>query len=284
MMLFRLVTVFVSATVCTVIALGQERSASSDSAASGLAATDDPDLSGAAFHPVAGVVGVALPRNSKPEPRVNWPGAIKESLYFLSIQHAFRLATEPGTRAELKGPFFKDWMESIRGYDGWKDGDPALVNYVGHPMMGSVSGRIYLQNERDGKSQTFGRSKAYWHSRLRAMLFTAAYSTMFELGPISEASIGNVGKNARTSGVVDLVVTPTIGTGWLIAEDIVDRYIIDRLERRVKNRVAKIFLRGIFNPSRSFASALGGHEPWIRYDRGGVWYPPSTGAANARIP
>jgi hypothetical protein len=74
--------------------------------------------------------------------------------------------------------------------------------------------------------------------------------------------------------MVDLVVTPTIGTGWLIAEDIVDRYIISKLESKIKNRPAKVFLRGLLNPSRSFASMLGGRAPWIRYDRPGFWKQP----------
>jgi hypothetical protein len=205
------------------------------------------------------------------EPRFRWAPAIKQSLFFMSLQHAFRLATEPGTRAELRGPFFKDWLSSIRGYGGWKDGDPAVVNYVGHPMMGSVAGFIEIQNDRAGKRQVFGRSERYWSSRVRALLFSAGYSALFELGPFSEASVGNVGRLSATSGMVDLVVTPTLGTGWLIAEDAVDRYVISKLEGKIKNRVVKILLRGGLNPSRSFASMLGGHEPWIRYDRGGIW-------------
>jgi hypothetical protein len=215
----------------------------------------------------------ALPSVKKP-PRFEWHSAVKQSAYFLAIQHGFRMLTEPGTRAELKGPFFKDWFASVRGYDGWGDGDPAVVNYIGHPMMGSVTGFIEIQNDRDGKPVTFGANRSYWHSRARAMLFAGAYSAMFELGPVSESSLGNVGLQSHTSGVVDLVVTPTVGMGWLLAEDIVDRYVIAKLERRIKNRPAKILLRGVLNPSRSFASLLAGQAPWIRYDRPGVWRRP----------
>src|SRR5262249_49166013 len=154
----------------------------------------------------------------------------------------------------------KDWWNSIRGYNGWQDGDPAVVNYVGHPMMGSVTGFIEIQNDRDGKALTFSSSHEYWKSRARAMAFSAVYSAAFEVGPISEASLGNVGLVPNTSGMLDLVVTPIIGTAWLVTEDIVDRYIIAKLETRIHNRPAKIFLRGFLNPSRAFASMLGGKE------------------------
>jgi hypothetical protein len=204
----------------------------------------------------------------------DWHSIAKQSLYFLSIQHAFRLATEPGTRSELKGPFFRDWGRSIKGYDGWKDGDPFIVNYVGHPMMGSVAAFLYLQNDPKGRAQTFGMNRGYLGSRLRAMAFAAAYSTLFEMGPVSEASIGNVGLNSKTSGMVDLVVTPICGIGWTIAEDALDRYVVSKLEARIGNRVAKTFLRGLFSPSRGFASMLGGRAPWIRFDRPGIWRPP----------
>ena len=66
------------------------------------------------------------------------------------IQHAFRLTTESGTRADLKGPFFKDYFKALKSLRGWNDGDPFLVNYIGHPMQGSVLG-LHPGSERPEK-------------------------------------------------------------------------------------------------------------------------------------
>ena len=195
-----------------------------------------------------------------------WGSAFRESVLFLGIQHGFRLATEPGTRAELKGPFWRDYFKSVRGHTGWSDGDPFLVNYVGHPMMGAVAGFIQIQNDPRGRVQRFGTSREYWTSRLRAAAFSTAYSIHFEFGPVSETSIGNVGKDAR-SGVVDLVITPTVGMAWLIGEDALDRYVVASLERRTGNRTARLLLRSVLNPSRSFSNALRFRAPWHRDNR-----------------
>ncbi|MGH9855584.1 MAG: hypothetical protein ACREBD_37595, partial [Blastocatellia bacterium] len=54
----------------------------------------------------------------------DWEKAIAQSLFFLGIQHGFRLATESGTRADLKGPFFKDYFKSKGRLAGRGDGDP----------------------------------------------------------------------------------------------------------------------------------------------------------------
>jgi hypothetical protein len=144
-----------------------------------------------------------------------WEAALKQSSLFLGIQHSFRIATEQGTRAELKGKFLKDWFASVRGMHGWGDGDPFLVNYVGHPFEGAVAGYIQVHNDPRYQRAEFG-SDAYWRSRIRALGFAAAYSTQFELGPLSEAFIGNVGKgDGRSSGAgyCDMVVSPLAGVG-----------------------------------------------------------------------
>ena len=116
---------------------------------------------------------------------------------------------QPKTRAEMGGPFFKDWRDSIRGVRGWGDGDSVFTNYVAHPMEGAVSGYIQIHNDPRGRKLEISNTPQYWNSRLRAMGFAALYSTNFEIGVLSEATIGNVGKKPGTSGWVDFVVTPT---------------------------------------------------------------------------
>jgi hypothetical protein len=198
-----------------------------------------------------------------------WRKAYRQSLMFLGIQHSFRLLTEPSTRADLKGPFFRDWFTSICNLRGWRDGDPFLVNYIGHPMQGAVTGYIQIHNDPRGLRQEISRDKAYWKSRFKAFAWSAIYSFQFELGPLSESSIGNVGlKPSDTSkhpqAWVDLVVTPVLGTAWLVGEDALDRWVVRPLERRTSKYPLKILIRSFLNPSRSFANTLRGKWPWYR--------------------
>lgn len=212
------------------------------------------------------------PKRTQPTDGVQWKPLLAQSLTFLWIEHGFRFLTEPGTRDELRGPFFKDWFRSVKNTRGWRDGDPFIVNYIGHPMQGSVTNYIFVHNDPKYIREEMGFTKAYFKSRLRAMLFSTVYSTQFELGPISEASLGNVGlhpseKSRHPSALVDLVVTPTLGTVWMMGEDAIDRFLIKRLENHVENRVVRLLVRSFLNPSKSFANALRGRYPWNRDGR-----------------
>jgi hypothetical protein len=51
------------------------------------------------------------------------------------------------------------------------------------------------------------------------MAWAAAYSTQFEIGPISEASIERVGRHPPTMAVGDLVVTPVGRFTVMVLED-----------------------------------------------------------------
>lgn len=204
--------------------------------------------------------------------RFQWGAAIRQSLRFLAIQHAFRLLTEDGTRRDLKGPFFKDYFETVSKLRGWRDGDPFIVNYIGHPMMGAVTGYIQIHNDPRGLKQEVGFSKEYFKSRLKAFGWSALYSTQFEIGPISEASLGNVGirptkLSRHPMGYVDLVVTPVVGTAWLVGEDALDKYVVLPLESRIHNKTMRILVRSFLNPSRSMANVLRSKWPWYRDDR-----------------
>ncbi|HEX4950123.1 MAG TPA: hypothetical protein VFZ34_25885 [Blastocatellia bacterium] len=214
------------------------------------------------------------PQRMKPSDnmRFQWKPALSQAMLFLWIEHGFRFATEPGTRAELRGPFFKDWFNSVKRTRGWRDGDPFIVNYVGHPMQGSVTNYIFVHNDPKSLQVETGFNKAYVKSRLKAMLFSTVYSTQFELGLLGEAALGNVGlepsKTARhPSAFVDLVITPTLGTVWMIGEDALDRLVVQRMENHVENRVVRLLVRSFLNPSRSFANALRGRYPWYRDGR-----------------
>ena len=98
------------------------------------------------------------------------------------------------------------------------DGDEFYVNYVGHPMEGAVSGFLWAQNDRAYRRAEFGKSAAYWNGRLRAAGFAWVFSTQFEIGPLSEASIGGIQAQWPQQGFVDHIIAPSIGMGWMIAE------------------------------------------------------------------
>lgn len=204
------------------------------------------------------------------EPGVDWVGLSRASLRFLAIQHSFRLLTEPGTRAGLKGPFLRNYGRAVSNLHGFADGDEFYVNYVGHPMEGAVAGFLWIQNDPAYSHAEFGSSRAYWKGRLRAAAFAWVFSTQFEIGPVSEASIGAIQATAPQQGFADHVITPSIGMGWMIGEDFVDRYVIKRIEGSMPNPYLRALLRSGLNPSRTFANVLQGRVPWKRETRSGV--------------
>ena len=103
-----------------------------------------------------------------PQPfQVDWTELARSSLRLLGIMQAFRLATEPGTRAGGFG-LGPGYTGGVGNLHGWADGDPFYVNYVGHPMQGAVSGRLWLLHDRRYRRAEFGRGADYWKGKLRA--------------------------------------------------------------------------------------------------------------------
>jgi len=76
---------------------------------------------------------------ARKERGVDWAHLVKESLFFMSFENAFRCATEQGTRDGFSNPFVHGYLNSVGNLHGWSDGDPFLVNFVGHPMQGAVT-------------------------------------------------------------------------------------------------------------------------------------------------
>ena len=200
--------------------------------------------------PFRGGAGSGRQTIATPLTEFDWKAAATQSFYFLGIKHGLPL-TQGKTRRELGGRFFPDWYSSIQGIQGWDDGDSALTSCIAHPMQGGVAGFICIQNDPSGKALEFEWSSPYWQSRLRALGWSALYSIQFELDPISEATIGNVGKKRGTGGFVDLVVTPTAGLGMIVFEDWLDTHWVRRLEARTDSKKKKVFCRILFNPQRA---------------------------------
>jgi hypothetical protein len=198
--------------------------------------------------------------------KFKWDSAIRQSLLFLGFQHGLRF-TQRKTIDELRGPFFRDYLKAIKGVRSWDDGDGFITNYLGHPAMGAVSGYIQIQNDPKATKLVIGRSKEYWNSRLKAMAWSAAYSTQFEIGLLSEATIGNVGKKPGTGGYVDFVITPALGTAGILLEDTADSFLINKIEKRTRNPHVIRLVRMALNPTRSFANVLRFKKPWHRDGR-----------------
>ncbi len=236
------------------------------------ATLDDPEetnlLNAAKPAKTNAYVSVSLPSR---ETGVDWRGVLLSSANFLALEHTFRYATEDETRYWIKDFSASGYADSVGSLHGWGDGDPFLVNYVGHPMQGAVSSYMWQHNDRAFRTAEFGRNRRYWKARLRGMAFAYVYSVQFEIGPVSEASLGNIQSRWPQFGFVDQVVTPTIGMGWAVTEDAIDRMFIQRLETHFANPYALVFIRGGLNPARSFANLMTGKVPWSRDDRPGLF-------------
>jgi hypothetical protein len=198
--------------------------------------------------------------------------ALIQTGVMLGVQHGFRLL-QLKTRRELGGAFFRDWGESVKSLRGWRDGDSLFTNYMAHPLQGGVSARIFVTNSPEASRVEFGSSKKYWKSRLEAFTWAAFWSTQFELGPVSEASIGNVGvykQNGYSSMAwVDMVITPTLGTGILIGEDMIERFVIKKWLRKYDGKLPLKYklMRSLLTPTISINNLFRGKLPWQRDER-----------------
>jgi hypothetical protein len=194
-------------------------------------------------------------------------GVLIDSLNLLFVEHGMRLALQPKTRRELEGPFWRDYADSLRIPRHWEDNDDWIVNYIGHPIHGAAAGFVWMEHDPASREPRIGLSSEYWSTRWRPLVWAAAYSVQFELGPLSEASIGNVGMHPDDIGWVDYVVTPVGGLGLMIAEDALDHFFIAWFEGHVRNRPVRVVMRTLFNPARTMASLAAGRLPWYRRDR-----------------
>ena len=189
-------------------------------------------------------------------------GTFVDSLKLLMIEHGTRVAFQDKTRRELGGNFWRDYGQSVRMPAKWEDSDGWWVNYIGHPIHGAAAGYLWLDHS-PGDPAEISLSSKYWASRARATAWAAGYSLQFEVGPLSEASIGNVGlMDPRRMAWGDLVITPTLGTAWMVGEDLLDQRVLAR--RDAGNAVLRNVVRTVLNPSRSGALLSSGKWPWYR--------------------
>ena len=227
----------------------------------------------------------------KPEGKLgfHWGRALLESFELLSIEQAYVVHDDwkwvGGNSSENGIPFnhyWRDYKQSLASWvhSGWNDSDPLIYGYVGHPIQGVATSYIYLQNDRKSEKLEFSKSKEYWRSRLMATLWNAAYSTQWNIGPISEATVEKYGTLHRdfwnrgnnqyrwtSMGQIDLVMTPVGGFGWLVGEDVLDRFVTRRVEGATRNRFLIDFVRCGLDPIRIGTNLLHGKRPWYRASR-----------------
>jgi len=211
--------------------------------------------------------------------RFHWGPALLEQAEYLTIEQTWNLSTNYWVRYyTFNGRWWHDYVESVQGFkfSRWNDANPIIDDYVGHPMMGAITMDIFIQNDPRGRAIEFENTKRYWHSRLWALLWSTVYSTQWKLGPISEASIGNTGRQdlydpdahkiTNGTGTVGLVVTPLGGWVWALGEDFMDMHVIRHVEKHTNNPV---YLTGLefLNPCRGFANLLRFKRPWYRDSR-----------------
>lgn len=220
----------------------------------------------------------------------HWGRALLESFTFLAIEQAYVVHDDFRWVVIENGiPFnhyWRDYKQSLSAWvhSGWDDGDPFLYSYVGHPIQGALTGYIQIQNDPQGRALEFS-NRGYWWSRFKALLWNTAYSTQWNIGPLSELTVEKYGTQARSPwnkdgtwpctqkpcfngvGQVDLVMTPAGGFGWILTEDLLDRYVARRVESATRNHFLIDFTRCALNPIRGGANILHGKRPWYRASR-----------------
>lgn len=221
---------------------------------------------------------------------------IRQSFEYLMVQHVFREAMDPSLRYQLvHSRFFYNWFASYQGYNlkRFSDGDDFIVNEVGHPLQGAVASRIFLQNNPTGSRAIIGKDPKYWTSRLKGLAWAAAFEVQWKVGPLSETSLGNAGgweyvpgcgftkvcidnpkhpnPPTNNTGWSDWVLTPVIGTFWVMAEDTIDKYVAAKIAVNHPVIGGKI-LRTALEPSRSFAGLFMGKLPWQFPDADGSYF------------
>jgi len=212
-----------------------------------------------------------LPRLEQRANRFQWKPAVAQYGLEISIQHAWRFVHENGTiDATAYGPWFHDWIGSIGETRGWDDADGWHASYVGHPLNGGIYGFIEQQNDPLYRQVEWGDGRIYWMSRVRALAFAAIASTQWTLGPMSEASLGNVQLHA-SPGFIDLVNTPGLGVMEMMGEDMLDRYVVIPVENHTANPWFILVCRTLMNPARSFANLMAFKYGWTRATRPGIF-------------
>lgn len=211
------------------------------------------------------------------ECRMHWGPMLISSSIFNAFENAGNLYTGYWYRYEtMHGKWWDRYIDSAAGWrwDSWEDNNPAMDDYVGHPMMGAITNSIWIQNDPKGMTLELANNRPYWNSRMRALTWSTFYSFEWKLGPLGEASIGHNGDHyfydkgtlTNETGWVELVTTPVGGLGWTVAEDYLDKHVVRSLEEKNRNPLL-LTVYQFLTPARGFANILRFRPPWYRDSR-----------------
>jgi len=145
-----------------------------------------------------------------------------ESLYYTGIMHAFRTATEPGTRDTLNGHWFQNYAHSL-AVCGAGATAIALWPVCGPFHRRSVFGYILRQNDRDTELCN-GETAGLLHQRtaingIQRRVAYAMENRTSERGFLRERDV------ACVAGFVTLRTPPRWSSND-DREDVADRYLI----------------------------------------------------------
>ena len=210
-----------------------------------------------------------------------------ESLAFMASEDAFRFLTDANLRRlTADKPYWHDYFASMGQWNmrRWWDGDDFLVDDIGHPMQGGVASFIEIQNSPRQRDLRLSNSKEYWRSRFLGMMWATVFSTQQKIGPLGEAALGSDGgityplncefpctkyvpgvtRYTNNTGWTDFIITPVVGSVWVVLEDFIDLHVSDRLQDRYGNRLWVNIVRGAVNPCRTMANAMRWRMPSYR--------------------
>jgi len=202
-----------------------------------------------------------IPPPAAADDSFRWGPALGSTILAIGAQNLCNL-TSARFRNELEGPFFADWFESAGALfdSNWSDGNKFQTNYIAHPIAGAVYANNARRNDPKYAKLRPG-DPGYATGVFRSMAFAAGASLMFEIGPLSEASIGNLGlRNPDKQGWVDPVMTPILGAGWMVLEDVVKQHVLFRVHDPVAYSILHVFL----NPARTFSNLFNFRNPCPR--------------------
>jgi len=211
--------------------------------------------------------------------RVHWHQLFLSTAAFNALQNAGNVYTGYWYRWETThGKWFDRWIDSAAGWrwNVWNDQNPFLDDYIAHPFMGSITNYLWIQNDPKAMSVELGNTPEYWNSRLRAFVFSTAYSFEWKLGPLGEAGIGHTGDHpvptnnskvwTNETGWVELVTTPVGGLAWTMAEDTLDKYVVRKFEEKPRGPFS-LLLISFLTPTRATANIFRFRPPWYRDSR-----------------
>ena len=239
-----------------------------------------------ASDPASDSIPPALPKaqDSEPSGGIHWGSLMREWWLWVATEQTERIVRESKTRDQLSGPFFGDWFNSVSDYhfDNWNDGGKVFTSYLAHPTQGAVAEAIFWQNNDHVRfSEQDFHSARYRNALLQAFAFATVDAVLWKVGPLSEASIGNVGlpvhwwdKDCKMyhicvdrTGVSDMVMNEVGGTGITIAFQWLDKHVQKGIEERSESRAWIDTTRILTNPPASVANLMRFRRPWYRDNR-----------------